>query len=56
MDDGREIDWSDEHPAHAYRPRVETLEPDSNVKFTRFVQSLKHFIEIASTDAGMHIA
>jgi hypothetical protein len=40
-DDGRESDLSHEHVSKAELPRLETLEPDSNVPVERFLQSLK---------------
>jgi hypothetical protein len=42
MDEGIEIDVSDEQFENASSSRSETLQPGSNDNFDRFVQSRKH--------------
>jgi hypothetical protein len=55
IDEGIQIDWSDEQFSNADSPRVETLQQLSNVKIERFAQSKKHFLEMVSSDEGIQI-
>jgi hypothetical protein len=54
-DAGRQMDRSDEHSENADAPRIEILEPDSNVKLRRFEQRRKHPLESVSIDEGRQI-
>jgi hypothetical protein len=54
-EEGIQIDSSDSHSANAASPKIETLQPGSNVTFERFVQSLKQDSGIVSMDEGMQI-
>jgi hypothetical protein len=55
IDEGIQIDWSDEQFSNADSPSFETLEPRSNVKRERFVQFRKQFSEMVSIDEGIQI-
>jgi hypothetical protein len=55
MDEGIQIDSSDEQFRNADSPRIEVLQPDSNVNFLSCEQSLKHDFEIVSIDEGIQI-
>jgi hypothetical protein len=55
IDDGRQIDCSDEHPEKVKSPRIRMAEPGSNVKCDRFWHPLKQPGEIVSTDEGIEI-
>jgi hypothetical protein len=55
IDEGIQIDWSDEQLSNAQQPSFETLQPFSNVKIERFVQLQKHFLEMVSIDEGIEI-
>jgi hypothetical protein len=50
-----QIDRRNKHSSNADFPKIETLEPASNVKFERVQQSLKQALEIVSTDEGIQI-
>jgi hypothetical protein len=54
-DEGIQIDWSDEHCENADSPRSESLQPHSNAAEERALHSLKHDLEIVSTDEGNEI-
>jgi hypothetical protein len=54
MDEGIQIDRSDEHFPNAASPRIAILEPGSKVRFDRFSQYLKQSAEILTMDEGMH--
>jgi hypothetical protein len=55
MDEGMQIDRSDEQPANADSPSVESLEPDPNVNTERRTQGEKHDRDIVSIDEGRQI-
>jgi hypothetical protein len=55
MDEGIQIERSDEHVSNADPPRIEILEPGSKARFERFLQSLKQREEIFLMDEGMRI-
>jgi hypothetical protein len=55
IDEGRQIDWSDEQDANASAPKLESLEPDSNVTCESAVQSRKQLLAIVSIDEGIQI-
>jgi hypothetical protein len=55
IDEGIQIDRSDEQNENAYSPRFETLQQLSNVKIERFMQLKKQFLEMISIDAGIQI-
>jgi hypothetical protein len=46
MDEGMQIDCIDEQLLNADPPKLETLQPGSNVKLASFQQSAKHDIEM----------
>jgi hypothetical protein len=54
-DDGIQIDSSDEHQEKADSPRLDRIEPASNLKLERFLQKEKEESETAVTDEGMQI-
>jgi hypothetical protein len=55
-DGGMQIDLSDEQPAKADSPRVESLLPLSNVTLESFSHPAKQNFEMISTEEGMQIA
>jgi hypothetical protein len=55
MDEGMQIDRSERHDENADSPRLETLHPDSNIKFERREQHAKHSLEIVAIDEGIQI-
>jgi hypothetical protein len=55
IEEGMQIDTSDEHHKNVNSPRTEILQPDSNVKDDRFPQLVKQLPETVSTDEGMQI-
>jgi hypothetical protein len=55
IDEGIQIDWSDEQFSNADGPRVETLEQLSNVKIERFVQFQKQEFQMIAIDEGIQI-
>jgi hypothetical protein len=55
IDDGMQIDRSDEQFANADSPTVKFLPPDSNSRVATLQQDAKHFLAICLTDAGMQI-
>jgi hypothetical protein len=55
IDEGIQIDSSDEQLENADSPRVDTLQPISIVKMERFVQSWKQWLEMVSIDEGIQI-
>jgi hypothetical protein len=55
IDEGIQIECSDEQFPNANSPRPETLQQLSNVKIERFLQPLKQFLEMVSTDEGIQI-
>jgi hypothetical protein len=55
IDDGRQIDPSDEHPRNADSPRLETREPGSNVKVESVLQPSKQDFGIASVHEGLQL-
>jgi hypothetical protein len=55
IDEGIQIDRSDEQDSNADLPRIEILEPDSNVKSERSSQLSKHESEMISMDEGIQI-
>jgi hypothetical protein len=55
IDEGRQMDRSDEQNENADCPRIESLEGVSNVKWKRVWQPLKHDFETISIDAGMQM-
>jgi hypothetical protein len=50
-----QIDRSDEHLSKTGLPRIESIEPDSNVKCERPSHDLKQKSSIVPTDAGTQI-
>jgi hypothetical protein len=50
MDEGRQIDVSDENRSNAGSPGIDNLDTDSNVTVERLSQPLKDFLAIVSTD------
>jgi hypothetical protein len=54
-EDGIQIDRSDAQRPNADSPRLEILEPGSNVKFERDLQPKKQESRIVSTDEGIQI-
>jgi hypothetical protein len=52
--EGMQIDWS-EHPSNADSPRIETRQPDLNLKIESVRQCLKQDLKIVSIDEGMQI-
>jgi hypothetical protein len=48
-----QIERSDRQEEKAFRPRVKSLEWDSNAKFERLLQSVKQNGEIVSIDEGI---
>jgi hypothetical protein len=55
IDEGIQIDCSDEQPLKALLPRTVILQPDSNANVDRFLQREKHKGGIVSIDEGMYI-
>jgi hypothetical protein len=55
IDEGIQIDRSNEHPRKANSRMVEILHPNSNVTVESFWQDRKHDLEILFTDEGMQI-
>jgi hypothetical protein len=55
IDDGMQIDRSDEQFANADSPSFEILQSLSNVKIERFVHLKKQELEMLSIDEGMQI-
>jgi hypothetical protein len=55
MDEGRQIDESDEQLENADSPRVKSLHPDPNVTLESFSQQLKQPLQIVSTHEGIQI-
>jgi hypothetical protein len=55
IDEGRQIDQSEEQWSKADSPRFESREPGSKVKCSRFRQDRKHSWAIVSTEEGMQI-
>jgi hypothetical protein len=55
IDEGRQIDRSDKQSSKADPPRIEILEPVSNVTVERAWQLLKVESEIVSIDDGIQI-
>jgi hypothetical protein len=55
IDEGIQIDGSDEQLENANAPRVVTRQQLSNVKIERFVQSKKQPDEMVSIDEGIQI-
>jgi hypothetical protein len=55
IDEGRDIDSSDEQYAKAFRPRFETFDPDSNTKLESFWHVRKQSSGIISIRDGMEI-
>jgi hypothetical protein len=55
IDEGMQIEESDEQYENADSPRVESLQPDSNVTVKSFPQDWKQCAEIVSTDEGIQI-
>jgi hypothetical protein len=55
IDEGMQIDLSDEQCPNAESPRAENLEPDSNVKLERSLHLLKQKFGILYIDEGMQI-
>jgi hypothetical protein len=49
------MDSSEEQSRNTDLPRIESLEPDSNVKFARFAQLAKHESQILSIEEGIQI-
>jgi hypothetical protein len=48
-------DGSEQHPANADSPSLETLQPDSNLKSDRLSQFAKHEMGIASRNEGIQM-
>jgi hypothetical protein len=55
IDEGIQIDRSDEQVQNADVPRVETLQSLSNVKMERLPQLRKQSLEMISIDEGIQI-
>jgi hypothetical protein len=55
IDEGIQIDSSDEQLENADSPRFEILEPLSNVKIERFVHLKKQYEEMVPIDEGIQI-
>jgi hypothetical protein len=55
IDEGRQIDSSDEQSENADSPRSESLDPLSNVKVARHSHDLKQELEIVSIEDGIQI-
>jgi hypothetical protein len=55
MDEGIQIDRSDEHSENAEFPRFDTRQPASKTTFERPVHAKKHDSEIVSIDDGIRI-
>jgi hypothetical protein len=55
VDEGMQIDASEEQKANADSPRVDKLDPFSNETLERLLASAKHDPEMVSTDEGIQI-
>jgi hypothetical protein len=55
MEEGIHIDFSNEQPEKADSPRIETLQPGSNVTAERFLHAEKQSSEMIVTDEGTQI-
>jgi hypothetical protein len=55
IDEGKQIERSDEQAAKVELPRAESLDPGSNVKSERVLQYLKRPLPTSLTDEGMQI-
>jgi hypothetical protein len=53
IDEGKQIDRSDEHQQKANSPIAATREPGSNLKSERALHERKQLAGITSTDEGM---
>jgi hypothetical protein len=55
IDEGKQIDRSEEQPPNADSPRIETAEPGSKITFERPVQPPQQSAGIVSIDEGIQI-
>jgi hypothetical protein len=55
IDEGIQIDWSDEQPQNAFSPSLDNSEHLSNPKLESFSQEEKQLEQMSLTDEGIQI-